>query len=207
MKALIVVDIQNDFLPGGALAVPDGDQIIPIVNQVMPVFDLVVATQDWHPANHQSFASNHAGAKVGQMIKLMGMDQILWPDHCIQHTLGSEFSTALHSKLFDAVFQKGTDVAIDSYSGFFDNGHLKNTGMGDFLKSQGVTEVYILGLATDYCVKFTALDAVQLGFDTTVISDATKAVNLQQHDGEKALNSMREKGVRLIESQELLALN
>lgn len=204
MKALIVVDIQNDFLPGGALAVEKGDEIIPVVNKLMRQFDLVIATQDWHPANHGSFASNHPGKKPGEMIVLNGLNQVLWPDHCVQGSFGAEFNAALDSKRFFRIFQKGMDPAVDSYSGFFDNGKKIDTGLGNFLKSTGVSEVYVVGLATDYCVKYTALDATALEFRTLVIADATRAVNLQKGDGENALREMEQQGVVILHSKDVL---
>ena len=204
MKALILVDIQNDFLPGGALAVRHGDQILPLVKALMGHFDLIVATQDWHPAEHKSFASNHAGTAVGDIITLQNLDQVLWPDHCVQGTAGAEFSKEIDTGSIEKVFQKGTDIEIDSYSGFFDNGHLKDTGLGDYLKSKGVTQVFLVGLATDYCVKFTALDAQALGFDTTVITDAVRAVNIKPDDGALALAEMAGLGIHLTTSDEIL---
>lgn len=204
MKALIVVDIQNDFLPGGALAVEKGDEIIPVVNKLMRQFDLVIATQDWHPANHGSFASNHPGKKPGEMIVLNGLNQVLWPDHCVQGTSGAEFNAALERRRFSHIFQKGIDPAVDSYSGFFDNGKKIDTGLGNFLKSNEVSEVYVVGLATDYCVKYTALDAAALGFRTFVITDATRAVNLQKGDGEQALKEMERQGVVMLQSKDVL---
>jgi len=204
MKALIIVDIQNDFLPGGALAVSQGDEIIPIVNKLIPKFDLVIATQDWHPTDHGSFASNHESKNPGDSIVLHGLPQILWPDHCIQNSAGAELNSKLHSDRITKIFQKGTDKTVDSYSGFFDNGKKKDTGLADYLKSRNVTEVFIVGLATDYCVKFTAIDAAELGFNTTVIADATRAVNLQKGDYDKALEEMRQKGIHTIQSQSLL---
>ena len=203
MKALIVVDIQNDFLPGGSLAVTDGDRIIPIVNALMKYFDFVVATQDWHPIDHESFASRHPNKKPGDKIILHGLDQVLWPDHCIQQTTGAEFSDRLDISQFNIIFQKGTDIHIDSYSGFFDNGKKKDTGLHDYLIKNGVDEVFIVGLATDYCVKFTALDAVQLEFKTTVIADATKAVDLSGGDFERSLEEMKSKKISIIQSQEI----
>ena len=203
MTCLILVDIQYDFLDGGALAVPDGDQIIPIVNQLQPQFELVVATQDWHPADHQSFAIQHPGKKVGELIDLHGLPQILWPDHCINSTHGAAFSEELEQDKISKIFPKGTDREIDSYSGFFDNGHRKATGLGDYLKERSVAKVYIVGLATDYCVKYTALDAVGLGFVTTVITDATKGVNLKADDSAIALREMQEHGVLLTTSQNI----
>ena len=203
MEALILVDIQNDFLPGGALAVPEGDQIIAIVNKLQKNYNVIVATQDFHPENHKSFAASHAGKKPGDHIILNGIDQVLWPKHCVQGTTGASFAAALNMEKVEKIFPKGTDPEIDSYSGFFDNGHLKATGLGDYLKEKGVEKVTIVGLATDYCVKFTALDAVALGFKTEVVKDATRAVNLQEGDFEKALDEMKENGVKIISSDEI----
>lgn len=194
-KALIVVDIQNDFLPGGKLAVPEGDKIIPVVNKLIKNFDIVVATQDWHPANHVSFAENHQNKRPGDKIILGGIEQILWPAHCVQNTHGAEFAKDLEKNKITAVIQKGTDPMIDSYSGFFDNARKKETGLDNLLKSLGVNEIYIVGLATDYCVKFTALDAVSLGYKTHVIIDACKGVNLNPGDIENSLNEMKKAGV------------
>lgn len=205
MKAMIMVDIQNDFLPGGALAVKEGDQIIPIVNSLIPHFELVIATQDWHPANHGSFASNHEGMAPGEFITLHGLSQVLWPDHCIQNSIGSDFSKDLDTSKIHKVFQKGTDPNIDSYSGFFDNGKKKDTGLRNYLLAQNANEVFVVGLATDYCVKFTAIDAFESGFKTTLIADATRAVNLQPEDGNNALQEMQEKGINIITSSEYLA--
>lgn len=196
MHALILVDIQNDFLPGGALEVKGGDQIIPYVNSIIDDFDIVVATQDWHPGDHGSFASNHPGRNVGKVIKLEGLDQILWPDHCIQHSKGAEFSKDLNLSRLQMIFHKGTDPKIDSYSGLFDNGHLKSTGLGEYLKGAGVTNVTCVGLAADYCLKFTALDAVvKFGFRTHVPLEGTKAVNLHPDDFDRAVEEMRQAGV------------
>ena len=175
--ALILVDIQNDFLPGGALAVPEGDAIIPVVNRVQPRFDLVVATQDWHPLDHKSFASNHAGAKPFDQTTLHGLPQTLWPDHCVQGTRGAEFAPSLDMRPVEAIFRKGTDPEIDSYSGFFDNGQRKSTGLADYLRGKGITSVYVAGLAGDICVWFTARDAAKAGFRTTMINDACKPLD------------------------------
>ncbi len=199
MNALIVVDMQNDFLPGGALAVKEGDVIVPLVNKLMEQFNLVVATQDWHPADHGSFAANHHKTP-GEIIELSGLAQILWPVHCVQRTSGADFAPGLHINKFQQVFQKGTDPNYDSYSGFYDNGHRKSTGLGDYLKTQGVTQVFVCGLATDYCVKFTALDAVAMGFRTTLIADAARGVNLQPGDVDHAIAEMRNAGIQIIES-------
>lgn len=203
-KALILVDIQNDFVTGGALAVPEGETIVPIVNQLQEHFDFIVATQDWHPAQHGSFAANHSGTKPGEVIDLNGLDQILWPTHCVQDSKGAEFVTELSMEKVRKVFVKGTDVGIDSYSGFFDNGKRKATGLGDYLKEEGVTDVYVCGLATDYCVKFTALDANNLGFGTYLIKDASRGVNLFPGDVDKAVEEMAASGIYVIESKAIL---
>jgi nicotinamidase/pyrazinamidase len=198
MNALILVDLQNDFCPGGALAVPDGDRVIPLANDLQKKFDLAVATQDWHPADHGSFAASHPGKKPGDAIDLAGLPQILWPVHCMQETPGAELHPRLERSAIDRVFRKGEDPLTDSYSGFFDNGRRKSTGLGEYLKSCGVTSVYICGLATDYCVKFTALDAVQLGFETFLIEDACRGVNLKPGDVQRAVEEMLAKGVRVL---------
>jgi nicotinamidase/pyrazinamidase len=204
VNALIIVDLQKDFLPGGALPVPGGDAIIPVVNRLQPCVDLVVATKDWHPINHGSFAANHPGRSIGEVIDLNGLAQILWPVHSVQNTAGAEFANGFEFSRVAQVFVKGTDPGIDSYSGFFDNGHRKATGLGDFLKARQVSEVFVVGLATDYCVKLTALDARQLGFATSLLEDACRGVNLQSGDVERALADMRKAGVRIIQSADLL---
>jgi nicotinamidase/pyrazinamidase len=197
MKALLIIDMQNDFLPGGALAVRNGDETVAVANRLIPDYDLVVATQDWHPADHGSFASQHDG-QVGEFIELHGISQILWPDHCVQGTKGAEFAEALNTDLIDAVVQKGTDTTIDSYSGFFDNGHKKETGLHQLLQAKGVTELDLVGLATDYCVRFTALDALDLGYATRIIVDGVRGVDLTTGDVERALVELESKGVVLV---------
>jgi len=203
MRALIIVDVQNDFLPGGALAVPNGDEVIPVANRVSAEFDLVIATQDWHPPNHGSFAANHPGKKPGEVIDLNGIEQILWPVHCVQNTPGAAFARALDTSRVERVFHKGTDASIDSYSTFFDNARRKATGLGDYLKQRGVRSIHILGLATDYCVKFSALDAVDLGFQTLVIEDGCRAVELRPGDAARAIEEMKAAGVAVVRSAEL----
>ena len=206
MKAIVLVDIQNDFLPTGALPVPRGDEVVAVANQVSPRFDLVVATQDWHPADHGSFAVNHPGKKPGEVIDLHGLRQILWPVHCVQGTRGAEFAPGLDTSRVARVFRKGTDAAIDSYSGFFDNGHRRSTGLGEYLRERQVDEVFVLGLATDYCVNFTVLDAVQcFCLRTTLIEDGSRGVNLRPGDGDAAVDGMRQAGVRVLGSTDLLA--
>ena len=201
--ALILVDIQHDFLPGGALAVPQGDEILPIIASLQPQFDHIVATQDWHPAKHGSFAANHPGTQPGQQIDLEGLSQILWPVHCVQGTSGADFPTTLDQSRWQAVFQKGKNPLVDSYSGFFDNARRGDTGLADYLKNKGITRVFVCGLALDYCVKFTALDAQSLGFETFVLTDATRAVNLHPEDGIKALEALQAAGITCLESKDL----
>jgi len=207
MKALILVDIQNDFLPGGALAVPEGDAVIAIANRLQSAFPLVAATQDWHPANHGSFAANHPARKVFEQIHLNGLPQTLWPVHCVQGTKGAELAPGLQRERIAKIFPKGTDAGFDSYSGFFDNGHRKSTGLGEWLKAKGVTEVFVCGLATDYCVKFTALDAVKMGFKTHLIEDAARGVNLQPGDVKHAIEEMKRAGIAVVHSEEVLKIN
>jgi nicotinamidase/pyrazinamidase len=203
MKTLLLIDLQNDFLPGGTLAVNEGDRVIPIVNRLMPQFDLVVASQDWHPANHGSFAANHTGRKVGEMIELAGTPQVLWPVHCVQGTRGADFAAALDTSRFAHITKKGTDPAIDSYSAFFDNGHKKATDLHSFLQSRGTTHLHLAGIATDYCVLFTALDARQLGYRVTLIEDACRGVNLKPTDVANAIERMRNAGVEIITSNQM----
>lgn len=186
MKALLLIDIQNDFVPGGALAVADGDAIIPLVNELQPHFELIVATQDWHPARHGSFASSHPGCQPFQQIDLHGLPQTLWPDHCVQATPGAEFHPALDQHRIEAIFRKGTNPEIDSYSGFFDNGHRKATGLTDYLRGRGVTQVYLAGLAADYCVYFSAKDALAQGFEVFFIEDATRAISAEGYQQARA---------------------
>ncbi len=206
MRALIIVDLQNDFLPGGALPVPEGDAVIPVINGLQGHFPVIVATQDWHPPNHGSFAVNHPGKKVYDEIDLNGMPQTLWPVHCVQNTPGADFAPALKRALVMKVFQKGTDPGIDSYSGFFENGHRRSTGLGDWLKTQGVTDVFVCGLATEYCVKFTALDALELQFATYFIEDASRGVNVHRGDVARAIKDMESAGVTVLGSDQISPL-
>lgn len=201
MKALILVDIQNDFLPGGKLAVPDGDDIIPVVNDLQEHFELVVATQDWHPSNHKSFASNHNHKKPFDIINIHGLQQTLWPDHCLQGSSGAEFPVGLNTNKAEAIFRKGTDSEIDSYSGFYDNGHRKSTGLAGYLSDKQAKEVYIAGLAGDICVYLTALDSIAEKFTTFIVEDATKP--LSADDFKKAMKDFITRGGRLIQSKEI----
>ena len=202
MKTLIIVDVQNDFCPGGALAVPAGDVIVPGINKMAAAFDPVVTTQDWHPANHGSFAANHPGAKPYDMGTLSGRPQVLWPTHCVQGTVGAAFHPDL--RVLAMNFVKGTDSDADSYSGFFDDGG-KSTGLHEVLSAHRVSNVFVCGLATDYCVKFTVLDAIRLGYRTSVIEDLCRAVNLNPGDEKKALDEMRTAGATVLRSESVIS--
>ncbi len=201
MKALLIVDVQYDFLPDGALGVPDGDKIIPVINKLQHKFPLVIATQDWHPADHGSFANAHEGKKPFDRTTLGGLDQILWPDHCVQGSKGAALADGLSMNAVEAIFRKGLDKGIDSYSGFFDNGHRKTTGLSDYLKGKGVKDVYITGLAGDFCVAYTALDALGEGFNTCLIEDATRPIDHEVFVKMKA--QIKEKGGKLIHSSSI----
>ena len=196
MKTLVLVDIQNDFLKGGSLAVPEGEKIIKPINKIIKEYDLVIATKDWHPKNHISFASNHPDKKIGDIINVNGVDQVLWPDHCIQNSYGSDFPEQLDISKLAKVIYKGSDANIDSYSGFFDNGHFRSTGLSDYLKSKYVYKIDYVGLATDYCLKYTAIDSVSEGFKTRVLINCIKGI--EEKGCELALNEMKSKGVELI---------
>jgi nicotinamidase/pyrazinamidase len=203
MKALIIVDLQNDFLPGGALPVPQGDEVIPLANELQRRFELVLATQDWHPPNHGSFAANHKGKKPGDRIILDGIEQILWPVHCVQNTHGAEFARAFDTSRIDHVFHKGTDPLIDSYSTFFDNAHRRHTGLAHYLKKRSIKEIYLMGLALDYCVKYSARDARQLGLNTRVIVDGCRGIELKPGDIDRALEEMKRAGAVLLQSSDV----
>ena len=194
MKALIIVDMQNDFCPGGALAVEYGDTIVQGINALALKFNVVVTTQDWHPQNHGSFASNHTGAKPYDVGTLSGRSQVFWPDHCVQNTKGAEFHPNL--QISGRNFVKGSNPAVDSYSGFFDDDGT-STGLDEYLKRIKVTQVYICGLATDYCVKFTALDALKQGYAAVVLEDLCKGVNIDPSDGKKALEELQRAGASI----------
>ncbi|QDO93182.1 bifunctional nicotinamidase/pyrazinamidase [Formosa sediminum] len=201
MKALILVDIQNDFLPGGTLAVAQGDEIIPLINKIQTKFDLVVASQDWHPENHASFASNHKNKSAFELIQLNGQDQVLWPNHCVQGSNGAKFSSNLNTDAVAAIFRKGMHKNVDSYSAFFDNNKTQHTGLEGYLKSMDVSEVYVCGLAADYCVYFTAKDAQHLGFKTYYITDATRYISKEVYN--TAILDLKQRGVTLLTSDEI----
>ena len=198
MKTLIIVDPQNDFMPGGSLAVPSGDEIIPIINELQEKFDLVIASQDWHPEGHASFASSHKGKNEFETIELNGIEQVMWPEHCIQNTEGAEFHKELKTAKIEAIFRKGTSLEIDSYSAFYDKKHLKSTGLAGYLKEKNAQDLYFCGLAAEICVHFTAKDAIKEGFKATIIEDATRA--LKTEDFEKAKAELKELGGKVITS-------
>jgi len=202
--ALLMIDIQNDFCPGGALAVPDGDAIVPLVNNVQDRFSVQVLTQDWHPADHSSFASNHSSGEAFSLTQMPYGDQVLWPDHCVQGTSGAEFHPDLKTNAADVIVRKGYRAPIDSYSAFFENDRKTRTGLDGYLRDRGIEKLVLTGLATDFCVNFTALDAADLGFEVIVLSDACRAIDM---DGSlnAALQGMSDRGVQIITSSELPA--
>lgn len=190
MDALLLVDVQNDFLPGGTLAVPQGDEVIPVAVEACRRFEKIYATQDWHPANHASFAVNQPGRSVGDIIELEGLRQMLWPEHCVQGTPGAELAAPLQSIRYDAIIRKGENPRVDSYSGFFDNGRRQETALRATLKREGVTTLWVMGIATDYCVLATVLDALECGWPVKLIVPGCRAVELQPGDHERAIAQM-----------------
>jgi len=195
--ALILVDLQNDFLPGGALGVKDGNKIMPAIRALEEKnFDRIVASKDWHPRHHGSFASAH-GKKVGEVVDLYGLPQILWPDHCVQESQGADFGGDWNPGKLDKIIPKGTNPKIDSYSAFFDNGHTQSTGLEEYLRKEGIETIYLAGLTTEYCVKFSALDALKLGFEVYIVEDACKAVNLKRGEHERAIQEMHAAGAHI----------
>ncbi|MEX2740728.1 bifunctional nicotinamidase/pyrazinamidase [Rhizobium mongolense] len=207
MKALLLVDIQNGFCPGGNLPVPDGDQVVPVANKLIDSgkYDLIVASQDWHPPGHGSFASSHPGKKPFEMGELSGKAQMMWPDHCVKNTLDAELHPALKSEEIDLIQQKGENPLVDSYSAFRDNDQDASTGLSDFLEDQGVIELDVCGLATDYCVKFSAFDALEMmpGIKVRFIEDASRGITPEGVAA--AIVEMRARGIEIIDSQKALA--
>lgn len=193
-SALLLVDLQNDFCPGGSLAVPEGDAVVAIANALQAYFSLIVATQDWHPADHMSFAVNHQDAAIGSVRELNGMMQTLWPVHCVQGSHGAAFHPQLAQAKISHITHKGQDNFVDSYSAFFDNAHDHATNLHDYLQANQVKHIYILGLATDYCVKFSVLDALRLGYQVTVIEDGCRGVGLHENDISQAIADMKAAG-------------
>lgn len=204
MKVLLVADIQNDFLPGGSLTVPHSDSIIPLINILVYHFELVIAIQDWHPPNHKSFASMHPGKKPLDVIDLNGLQQTLWPDHCIQGTKGAEFSAKFDMRKVETIFRKGTDPEIDSYSGFYDNGHRKSTGLAGYLHERKASAVYVVGLAGDFCVYLTAMDSLDQKFETFIIEDATRPINPENF--KKGKQDFIKRDGNIIQSSDLIAI-
>ncbi len=200
---LLIIDVQNDFCQGGALAVPQGDEVVPLVNALSTPFAHTIMTQDWHPKNHQSFASAHSGKSPFEMITLPYGEQILWPDHCVQGSAGAEFHPDLAVKDAELILRKGFRVAIDSYSAFFENDQATPTGLSGYLKNRGLSRVFMTGLATDFCVGYSAIDAINQGFAVVLIEDACRAIN-QHESGEAMLKQLEKLGVIRIQSADLL---
>ncbi len=202
MEALVIIDVQNDFCPGGKLAVPGGDEIVPVINSLLPYFHQVIQTQDWHPQDHTSFASNHSEKSEYETISLDYGEQVLWPDHCVQGSQGAEFHPVLITNDTRLIVRKGFRKEIDSYSAFFENDQRTKTGLDGFLSSLGITKLFLCGLATDFCVKWSALDACKLGYEVSLIEDAVKAIDL---DGSEAvaINEMKDAGVKFISSDSI----
>ncbi len=201
MKTLIIGDVQNDFIPGGSLAVPEGDAIIEVINKISGKFDLVVAIQDWHPPGHKSFASNHKGRRPFETMDLNGIPQTLWPDHCVQGTSGADFHPGLDLRPVEAIFRKGVDPETDSYSAFYDNHHLRSTGLSGYLREKGVTEVHGCGLAGDICVYYTLKDALKSGFSAVLIADAARP--LDEENYKAAQSELLRNGGRILLSADL----
>jgi nicotinamidase/pyrazinamidase len=198
-KSLIMIDLQNDFCAGGALAVPAGNEVIPLANILQAQFETVIATQDWHPPGHISFAASHPGRQLGDVVPVLGTIQVLWPTHCEIDSTGAAFHPDLDVSKIQKIIYKGTRAEVDSYSAFFDNADQYSTGLENYLHEMEIKQVYLMGLATDYCVKYSALDAVKLGFDTFVIVNGCRGVELKQGDIAAALQEMQAAGVKLIE--------
>lgn len=201
MKTLVIVDVQNDFLPGGSLEVPFGDEVAAVINSIQDKFDLVVATQDWHPANHVSFASNHPGKKPFDKIELYDEEQVLWPDHCVQGTPGAMFYPGLDSGRFSAIFRKGMNPEVDSYSGFFDNRRMISTGLAGYLKEKGAGEIHFCGLAADICVLYTMYDALREGFQAILIEDASRPLDIRSFG--KLKKQITEQGIKVVNSRDI----
>jgi nicotinamidase/pyrazinamidase len=201
--ALLVVDVQNDFCPGGALAVPDGDAVVPVINRITRAFPIVVATQDWHPRGHISFASRHEGKNPFEVIEIQGTEQVLWPDHCVEGTPGADLHPELDATALRFVLRKGTNREVDSYSAFMENDGKTTTGLTGLLQELGAERIFVSGLAIDVCVRATALDGRKAGFQVVVLEDACRAVDVPPGNLERALQEMRGRDVRILSADEL----
>lgn len=197
-SSLLIIDVQNDFCPNGMLAVNEGDKVIAIINKLMEQFKSIVSTQDWHPVNHISFASRH-NKNIGDKIFINGYNQVLWPDHCVQGTQGAQLHPQLNLNPINMILRKGNNLDLDSYSAFFENDKKSSTGLEGYLRKLNIVNVYIAGLATDYCVYYSAVDANDLGFRTFVILDATKGVDIPKNSIQKAISDMKKKGIKIID--------
>jgi nicotinamidase/pyrazinamidase len=202
-SVLLVLDVQNDFCQGGSLAVKEGDRVVPVINSIMGEFYKVIATQDWHPSDHISFASNHPDKKPYDTISLGDVEQILWPDHCVRGSSGADFHPYLDARQFDLILRKGTTQGLDSYSGFFENDKKTSTGLEFYLKGMKIEKAFLCGLTTDYCVFYSAMDAVKLGFSTYLVEDASRGVDVPEGNLKRALDEMKRVGVKIITSSEL----
>jgi nicotinamidase/pyrazinamidase len=202
-RVLVIIDVQNDFCPGGSLAVKEGDAVVPLINSIAGSFPLVVATQDWHPQGHVSFASSHRGKKPGDIITLETGTQALWPDHCVQGSSGAAFHPGLDLRPVRFIVRKGMTAGLDSYSAFYENDRKTPTGLGFLLKGLGVREVYLTGLATDYCVFYSAMDAADEGFETHVVIDGCRGVDIPAGNIESSIGAMRERGIKITRSEKL----
>ena len=200
---LIVVDVQNDFCPGGALAVPEGDRVVPVINGIIRRFSRVVATQDWHPQNHVSFASAHPGKKPYEQIDRGGAIQVLWPDHCVAGTEGAALHPGLAADRFSLVVRKGTSPSLDSYSAFLENDRATRTGLDGYLRSVGAGRVFICGLATDYCVFYSAMDSASFGFETAVLIDACRGIDVPENNIRLSITAMKGKGIRILNASDI----
>lgn len=203
MKALLIVDLQNDFCPGGALEVPEGDSIVPTVNKLVEQFDTVIQTQDWHPAGHHSFASSHEGKEPNETVEMDYGTQVLWPDHCIQESTGAAFHPDLNTAKSQVIVRKGFRKQVDSYSAFYENDKKTPTGLAGYLRERGITDLYTVGLATDFCVKWSILDGITEGFQMYIVEDAVKGIDLNG-SVEKTWQQIKQKGVHVVHSEELL---
>lgn len=203
MKGLIIIDVQRDFCPGGSLAVPGGDEVVPVINNIMDGFPFLAATADWHPPGHVSFASSHPGKKILDTVKAAGIDQFLWPDHCVAGTPGAQFHQDLRTDGLDLILRKGKKKDLDSYSAFFENDRKTPTGLAGTLRERGIDRVYLCGLATDVCVYYSAIDAAALGFETLLIEDASRGVDTPAGSLSAALEDLRQKGVKIINHRQV----